>query len=388
MRPSVRSGDALRRAAAALLLATLLCLGGAAAALRPVSAQDLGEGIGVTHLGWRDVTFGGATLTRLTGLVVNERLVPVGQVEIAARFRAAEGTPVLRIGTTIADLPELAPGESSPFTILVGPLSSSAVGHVDVTLGVRSADGRRYRALQVEDVVTRTVGGAPALFGWLRNVGDAYASASNTNIIAGFWDARGLRETHAATMPIVYQPGTLVGQGHAPDMRYPWFLRLPDEPWTKLEFWVVAKRYADGLWPVPLGVIDLARDDQGGRVTFAGRLVHCGQRPVTEFALVSSAAAAAGGVLTFTLNVVTPQRPIVPGDDVPIRVTWPGLDPTIPVDRVVHLPLSFDVQSLPPRSMPCTRAERPAMGLLPWLGRGAMRAPTVGPRVDPRRADH
>lgn len=388
MTPSDRLGDVRRRAFAALILAALLGMGGAAAVRWPVSAQDLGDGIRITDLSWRDMDFGGATLTRLTGLVVNERQAPVGQVEIAARFRAAEGTPVLRIGTTIADLPELAPGESSPFTILVGPLASSAVGHVDITLGVRPADGRRYRALVVEDVVTRTVGGAPALFGWLRNAGDAYASASNTNIIAGFWDELGLRETHAATMPIVYQPGTLVGQGHAPDGRYPWFLRLPDGPWTKLEYWVVAKRYADGLWPVPLGVIDLARDDQGGAVTFAGRLVHCGQRPVSEFALVSSAAAAAGGVLTFTLNVVTPRRPIVPGDDVPIRITWPGLDPTIPVDRVVHLPLSFDVQSLPPRAMPCTGAERPAMSVLPWLGRGAMGAAVVGPRVDPRRADH
>ncbi|MFN8423437.1 MAG: hypothetical protein U0470_08685 [Anaerolineae bacterium] len=352
---------------------------GALAAVARGAADDPAAGLAASRVTWRALDFGGQRLTQVSGLVVNEGAAAAGDIEIVAHLRAAPGLPPLRTGTTVALLPELAPGESAPFLLLVGPLEASAVGHVDVTFYAKPAQGTRYRQLEIGTVATRTLLGGPTLFGTLVNEGDAYASASNTNVLAGFWDADGLREVRAATMPILYQPGTTTGQGHPPGVRYPWFLRLPDAPYARVEFWVAARRYADGAWPVPLGIIDVRRDDAGGTVRFAGRLVHCGARPATEFALVSTAFVDGGDVLTFTLTQVSPQRPLPPGADRPIAVSWPGLDPATAADAVSFLPLALDEQPFEPRSMPCLAPGGGVyFGWLPWLGRDFVDRPRGG----------
>lgn len=321
-------------------------------------------------------------MTQLAGEVVNDGATAVGQVEVVARFRDRPGGMLLATGTTIALLPELAPGERSPFLLLVGPLEPTAVGHVDVALVVPGAEGVRERGLAVASIVTRTVAGVPAVFGRLVNAGPNTASASHTNVVAAIWDDGGLRELRAATMPIRYEPGTVVGQGHPPGVDYPWFMRLPEAPWTRLEWHVVARRYADGAWPVPLGIVDVRREDDGATPRFRGRIVHCGVRDAVDVAVVSSVLDGRG-VVTFSLAAAVLAPPLRPGESRPLDLRWPGIAPDVDAAQVTLLALALDDQPLPPRQMPCRTAE--FGGVRSWLP--ALRRGPVGAAVDGARGD-
>lgn len=384
-----RAARPARAVAAAAAVAAVAGLAAPAAALpRGWAAAD----VHVESVSRRGVTFAGRTMTQLSGEVVNAGSVDVGQVEIVARFRAAPGGAVLATGTTVAMLTELAPDERSPFLLLVGPLDVATVGDVEIIVHAPASPGVRERDLAVEGVVTRTVAGAPAVFGHLVNRGPRTASATHTNVVAAFWDAAGLRELRAATMPILYQPGTIAGQGHPPGVAYPWFLRLPDEPWTRLDWLVVARRYADGAWPVPLGIVDVVRDDDGATPRFVGRLVGCGLRPAADFALVSSVVDAAG-VVTFSLAAGELRPPLPPGGSRPIELRWPGIGPAVGAADVALLALALDDQPLPPREMPCTRAavgawqaRLPALLRVPAVAPHPALAPPARPTVDPPQA--
>jgi len=312
---------------------------------------------------WQDAA---VCRVHVKGLVVNRGPGLGGDIEVLLQVFDAPGGRLIGQGFGFSWLGVLREGESGPFAATTSPFScSEEVGQIVFDISAVPAYVDRYRGLEVRGIATREVEGQTNLFGELVNTGPEFLNAADPNarVYVGFWSGEVLVDVIAARLPVFNIAGP-TGQPHPPGFSYPWAANVPVEPFDRIDTWAKAPTYPPGVFPVPLGLRNVAVSVGETGLELVGSLYNCGVEPAEDIVVVLVARHEDGGVVQFAVGELKTGAPLDPGQSSRVMVVWPAARADVDPARVEAYPFAIQTQMVHSGLVPCTRQVDRAY--VPW----------------------
>jgi hypothetical protein len=334
-----------------LLLAASLVPVLGLAILGPTPARA--DGLSVIQFTPSVLDFAGHPAVLVRGLIRNDTGVAAGDIQVAMHLRRSPGgEELVPPGFGKSWLGTLSPGETGPFQTLVHFCCPEEIGHYEFEVEWRGTSVERYRAVEAQAGITRTVDGLNILYGELINTGTGFTDASTTRVYIGFFQGDRFVDGRSALVPVFFEDGE-GGVGQPPGFRLPWSTSLPDLPYDRIELWPAVEAFPPGDYPVPLGIRDTAIEPAARGITVSGTLRNCGTQPVEDVVLLVVARDSAGQLLQFDKVYLSATTPILPGSEGRVSVGWTTARPELLDSQVTMSAFSLQQQAERPADQPC-----------------------------------
>jgi hypothetical protein len=322
-------------------------------AARAASGRATAAGVEVTQFTPTATTFAGQPAVIVRGLVTNGSGVAATHIDVGLRVRrSAGGEPLLPPAYGKSWLDTLSPGQTGPFSIVLRTCCPEEIGDYEFDVSWQGASRESYRALAAEGQVQRTVDDVEFLYGELANTGDGYVDASSTRVYIGFWRGADFVDGRSAIVPVVPEDGE-GGMGLAPGERLPWSTSLPELTYDRVELWPMAEPYPPDRYPVPLGTGRATVTAAERGVEVKALLTQCGTRPVENIVFLLEARDADGRLTQFDKAILTTSRPMRPGEEGEVTITWPTARPEVREGTLRLRAFAIEEQPDRPPARPC-----------------------------------